>query len=228
MKLEHIKKRILTGKIAGAVALLLITGAGIEESMRIAPRSEAHEMFVSGYINQTNPAVHEDETSRLSRAIVQEAKNLRIPEDATIDGRPIDPQLFLISFIETESTFKKYAVSSANARGYMQLMPQTVAWLDERNGTSTPATKYHDTETNVRMGVVYINYLFEELGNPRLVALAYNAGPGNVRRGFYVERYWQKILRHYRKAAIRKELAMQEYENTVAQCGDECQKPVEL
>ena len=49
--------------------------------------------------------------------------------------------------------------------------------------------------------------LFEEMKDPRLVALSYNAGPGNVSRGYYVERYWIKIRRHYRKARTEQEIA---------------------
>ncbi len=44
----------------------------------------------------------------------------------------LDPQLVL-GLIQVESGFKKYAVSSAGARGYMQVMPFWVKLIGGRN-----------------------------------------------------------------------------------------------
>lgn len=177
------------------------------------PKSEAvtvedpHYAFLKDYIEKYNPAVGPAESEVLAEAIMKHSRNLRIPESAKIDGEPIEPELLVTAFIETESTFKKYAVSSANARGYMQLMHDTVKWMNVKYNTGADLSKLHDTDLNVRLGVTYLNYLFEEMKEPRLVALSYNAGPGNVSRGYYIERYWVKILRHYRKARTEQEIA---------------------
>ena len=168
---------------------------------------DPHYAFLADYIQKYNPAVSPEESELLAQAIMKHSGKLRIPESAKIDGEPIEPELLVTAFIETESTFKKYAVSSANARGYMQLMHDTVKWMNVKYNTGADLNKLHDTDLNVRLGVTYINYLFEEMKDPRLVALSYNAGPGNVSRGYYVERYWIKIRRHYRKARTEQEIA---------------------
>ena len=81
----------------------------------------------------------------------------------------------------------------------MQLMPATARFMDERYGSRTPVETLFQTDTNIAAGVQYLNHLMEFLSNPRHVALAYNAGPGNLQRGRTVERYWRKILRAYRE-----------------------------
>ncbi len=168
---------------------------------------DPHYAFLADYIQKYNPAVDPAESDVLARAIMKHSRNLRIPESAKIDGEPVEAELLVTAFIETESTFKKYAVSSANARGYMQLMYDTVRWMNVKYNTGADLNKLHDTDLNVRLGVTYLNYLFEEMEDPRLVALSYNAGPGNVSRGYYIERYWVKIRRHYRKARTEQEIA---------------------
>ena len=45
----------------------------------------------------------------------------------------LDPQLVL-GIMQVESGFKKYAVSSAGARGYMQVMPFWIKIIGERHG----------------------------------------------------------------------------------------------
>ena len=168
---------------------------------------DPHLELLIDYIQRYNPGIDPEESIALAEAIRKHSRSLQIPKSAKIDGKPVDPELFVTAFIETESTFKKYAVSSSNARGYMQLMTDTVQWMNVKYGADADVTKLHDTDTNVRLGVKYLNFLFEEMKEPRLVALSYNAGPGNVSRGYYIERYWTKIQRHYRKAHTEQEIA---------------------
>jgi len=63
----------------------------------------------------------------------------------------LDPQLVL-GVIQTESNFRKYAVSSADARGYMQVMPfwQKLIGAPEHN-------LFH-LRTNLRYGCVILRY----------------------------------------------------------------------
>ncbi len=135
--------------------------------------------------------------------ILRQSERLRLPdhERFRVDGRRVHPAYFLTALIAVESTFKREAVSHADARGYMQLMPQTVAWMDDNLliGDATEIADLFQTATNLSRGVSYLNFLIEEMDDLRLVCLAYNAGPGAVRRGFWVERYWEKIPAHYRE-----------------------------
>ena len=66
------------------------------------------------------------------------------------------------------------ALSPAGAGGVMQLMPATAKDLG--------VTDRFDPAQNIRGGVAYLAQLQKQFGEPKLVAAAYNAGPGNVRR----------------------------------------------
>jgi soluble lytic murein transglycosylase-like protein len=153
--------------------------------------------FLVAHIRSINPNIEPGEDDRLARCILKESALLRIPPQARMDGQPVDPVLFITAIIETESSFNRRAVSQADARGYMQVMPATLLWIRDRTGMPVDPADIHETEVNLMLGVHYLNYLFEELQDPAFVALAYNAGPGNLRRGFYDLRYWMKVQRFY-------------------------------
>lgn len=76
------------------------------------------------------------------------------------DRHGIDPELAL-ALIEVESSFNRYAVSSAGAQGLMQVMP---FWKAELGRTDDNLT---DPVTNVRYGMTILaHYLQREAGNP--------------------------------------------------------------
>jgi soluble lytic murein transglycosylase-like protein len=66
----------------------------------------------------------------------------------------LDPQLVL-GVIEVESGFRKYAVSSAGARGYMQVMPFWVKLIGE------PRHNLFALRTNLRYGCVILRYYLD-------------------------------------------------------------------
>ena len=71
----------------------------------------------------------------------------------------LDPRLVL-AVIDVESGFRKYAVSSAGARGYMQVMP---FWVRE---IGMPGQSLFHPRTNLRYGCVILrHYLDIERGN---------------------------------------------------------------
>jgi soluble lytic murein transglycosylase-like protein len=72
----------------------------------------------------------------------------------------MDPELAL-ALIEVESSFNRFAVSSAGAQGLMQVMP---FWKAELGRTDDNLT---DPVTNVRYGMTILaHYLQREAGNP--------------------------------------------------------------
>ncbi|MBE9606423.1 lytic transglycosylase domain-containing protein [Acetobacteraceae bacterium H6797] len=81
-----------------------------------------------------------------------------------------------------ESNFDPEAVSSANARGLMQLLPGTAAQVAKRLGVtaSTPQLT-RDPSLNLRLGSAYLAEMLDRFGgNLAMAAAAYNAGPRRV------------------------------------------------
>jgi len=100
----------------------------------------------------------------------------------------LDPQLVL-GLIQVESGFRKYAVSSAGARGYMQVMPFWVKLIGTRDNNL-----FH-LRTNLRYGCTILrHYLDIEKGNLYRALGRYNGSLGapeypNMVRGAW-EKHW--------------------------------------
>jgi hypothetical protein len=108
----------------------------------------------------------------------------------------IEPRLAL-AVIAVESNFDAMARSPRDARGLMQLIPQTAARFNVRNP--------FDIVDNVRGGLAYLRWLLAYYrGQVRLAAAAYNSGEGAVDyyRGVppYPEtrEYVRRVLRLFR------------------------------
>jgi len=79
----------------------------------------------------------------------------------------------ITSVIAAESNFDPRAISPKNARGLMQIMPDTA----RRFGV----TDIFDPEQNINAGTRYLRELLDRYGNDLTLALAaYNAGPDRV------------------------------------------------
>jgi soluble lytic murein transglycosylase-like protein len=81
----------------------------------------------------------------------------------------------ITSVIAAESNFDPKAVSKKNARGLMQLLPETAARFGVQN--------IFDPQQNIDAGTHYLRDLLERYNNDLALALAaYNAGPERVLR----------------------------------------------
>jgi LysM repeat protein len=87
-----------------------------------------------------------------------------------------------------ESGFNNAMVSSANARGVMQIMPGTWDWVNRSLAGSNPLNP-NSAIDNVRAGVLYLRQLLQDFnGDQSLAAAAYYQGEGAVKsRGLYPE-----------------------------------------
>ncbi len=80
-----------------------------------------------------------------------------------------------------ESGFNNAMVSSANARGVMQVMPGTWDWV-QRNLASRQLDPSNPVD-NVHAGTLYLRQLLRESGgDPAIAAASYYQGPSSVRK----------------------------------------------
>lgn len=83
----------------------------------------------------------------------------------------------VLGLIQVESNFRKFAVSRAGARGYMQVMPFWTRLI----GDDDPARLFH-MQTNLRFGCVILrHYLDREAGNLFLALGRYNGSRGKAK-----------------------------------------------
>lgn len=129
---------------------------------------------------------------------------------AAADRYGVDADL-IHCVIAVESNFDPKAVSPKNARGLMQLMPQTAAQLGVKD--------VFDPEQNVDGGTHYLSDLLKKYSNLTLALAAYNAGPERVdqygrRVPPYLEtmKYVQRIAKSYAK--IKSDQAQQKNANS--------------
>ena len=82
----------------------------------------------------------------------------------------------VMGLIQVESAFRKFAVSSVGARGYMQVMPFWTRVLS----TGDPSVLFH-MQTNLRFGCVILrHYLDRENGNLFMALGRYNGSRGKA------------------------------------------------
>jgi len=122
----------------------------------------------------------------------------------------IDP-LLVHSVIQVESNYNPYAVSSAGARGLMQLMPGTARDLG--------VTDSFDPRQNIEAGVKYLKQLKDQYPDERMALAAYNAGPGSVQKyravppypetRSYVQRVGERYVEARKAAGIAPAVALQ-------------------
>jgi soluble lytic murein transglycosylase len=87
-----------------------------------------------------------------------------------------------------ESSFDRYAVSHAGARGMMQLMPGTAREQAGKLGVGYDPSRVTEPSYNIMLGSAYFLRMLNIWdGNIPLAVASYNAGSGNV--GKWVNRY---------------------------------------
>ncbi len=110
----------------------------------------------------------------------------------------LDPQLVL-GLIQVESGFKKYAVSIANAQGYMQVMP---FWV---NAIGTKEQNLFHLRVNLRYGCTILrHYLDIEKGNYFRALGRYNGSLGRPEYPNLVLGAWQNFWSYPDKLKLAK------------------------
>ena len=100
--------------------------------------------------------------------------------------RPPAPPSLAAAIGWQESGFNNAMVSSANARGVMQVMPGTWTWV-EQNLAGSQQLDPNSATDNVHAGVLYLKRLIDDAGGDESAAVAgYYQGLASVRdRGMY-------------------------------------------
>ena len=102
--------------------------------------------------------------------------------DLVPDGLHVSRALAL-AIARRESEFEPMARSAANARGLMQVLPETAERMAKGLGLEYSLSKLYEPSFNTQVGSAYLAKMVEEFGpSIALVASGYNAGPGRPRR----------------------------------------------
>jgi len=108
----------------------------------------------------------------------------------------LDPQLVL-GLMQVESGFRKYAVSSAGARGYMQVMPFWVKVIGR------PEDSLFDLRTSLRYGCTILrHYLDIEKGDLFRALGRYNGSLGKPEYPNMVRAAWQNQWSYEKPARL--------------------------
>ncbi len=150
--------RAATRELRQARSLPIFTSPRTRQSF-LAPAAAAQQLFTLETAKEQFFAAHVPYGS----IIYREARKNQLP-----------PEL-VAAVVEAESDFRPRLVSGKDARGLMQIVPETGRLMGTQN-LFNPAD-------NIAAGTKYLRYLFDRFdGDQRMVLAAYNAGEGNVER----------------------------------------------
>lgn len=160
-----------TMRVTGALIGLLLTASSVAAQVQLVIKRDGSKVIYnvpSGNHGANSAgdlkwlARQHDRKSKYDQYIEQYATKFRV--DATL----------IRAVIQVESDFNPMCVSRKNARGLMQLMPETARHYG--------VTQVHDPEQNIRAGILHLREMLEMFPDlPRALA-AYNAGPNAVIR----------------------------------------------
>ena len=127
-------------------------------------------------------AVPDSESLKILQAVYRESNNSALEPD------------IVLAVIAIESSFNRYAVSTAGAQGLMQIMP---FWKDE---IGRPGDNLMDIDTNIQYGCKILQfYLQREDGNLSRALARYN---GSVGRTVYPEKVLLSWERRWRSGRL--------------------------
>ena len=128
-------------------------------------------------------------------------KNFKIPDDPLLLPVSITSRLYprphldivkesarefsveediVYAIMRQESFFRENAISPSNARGLMQVMPATGRIIAKK--LKIQNYSLHDPEVSIKFGTKFIADLLNSYGALKWASIAYNGGPGNLRK----------------------------------------------
>ena len=163
--------------------LLLLGAARVEGVVRgpapaalprleVASETAPDQALIDSVLAKRAPDLGLTLRTQVGRAIAEEALHAGY-----------DP-LLVLAIIDVESEFDEGAVSARGARGLMQIRPNTLQFLAEREGLRlSPEEVSADPALCVRLGIRYLRWLQDRFGGDlELALMAYNGGPDRIRQ----------------------------------------------
>lgn len=190
-------KPVLSILLAALLTLPLPPGGSARCATQERPDADMRQALIHA-INSSDSFVDRfdaevwltDMSTRLRYSVEDPEERLAILKKVHYEARraDLDPQLVL-ALITVESNFDRFAISSAGARGLMQIMP---FWVDE---IGKPDDNLFDIDTNLRFGCTILSiYLERENGDMHRALARYN---GSVGKHWYPRRVFTSLRKRW-------------------------------
>jgi soluble lytic murein transglycosylase-like protein len=185
-------RRLCLGSAAAGVASLLLPRSALAGAQIEEPLIDSVRTALSSAIHNKAPPVPEfgntearlaylrwlgEMSERLKKKVPDWPTRKELLQTVWYEARRsgLDVSLVL-GLVQVESNFRKFAVSSAGARGYMQVMPFWTRVI----GDGDPSKLFH-MQTNLRFGCVILrHYLDRERGDLFMTLGRYNGSRGKA------------------------------------------------
>jgi len=206
--MKRLRRLCLPALLAAAAFAPLPASAGAQVEEQLAPsvvmglsKAISDRPVPNDYVNRPDvwPWVKEM-SPRIAHKVPDEAERRDLLATVYYESQRsgLDPQLVL-AVIYHESGFKKFAFSSATARGYMQVMPFWVTLI------GAPDQNLFNLRTNLRYGTVILRYYLDRENGDLYRALGrYN---GSVGKPEYPVAVLAAMNRHFRYPDVAKTAA---------------------
>jgi len=161
--------------VAGAAADLWVLERVVpsaDRQLKDQPAKVLSPAEMEALLARIAPALPADIRVRLSEAVLTESARAGY-----------DP-LFILALVSVESRFRLKVASERGARGLVQLMPSTFAWISAREPDigGLDADAGEDPVIDVRLAVRYFRWLEHRFRVRDDALMAYNAGPQRLAR----------------------------------------------
>lgn len=187
MSLNATRRRLLAGGVLLGLGSQARAGAQVEEPLADAVRSS----LTAAIARSAPPKPQFDKlddrlaylhwlgemSQRLKKKLPEGQTRIEFLQSVWYESRRAGLETSLVlGLIQVESGFRKYAISSAGARGYMQVMPFWARLI----GDGQDARLFH-MQTNLRFGCVILrHYLDVERGDLFMALGRYNGSRGRA------------------------------------------------
>lgn len=181
------RRALLLGALLALPGARALAGAQVEEPLADAVRSALSAAIANSAPPKPRFERVEDRlaylrwlgemSERLKRRLSESLTRIEFLETLWYESKRagLDPALVL-GLVQVESGFRKYAISSAGARGYMQIMPFWARLIGDGQ-----ASRLFHMQTNLRFGCVILrHYLDRERGDMFLALGRYNGSRGRA------------------------------------------------